>query len=155
MCVCGHVPTVLDIQYMVFVQRPASHVGRVQLIALQCGGPLLPQDQVQTRLVLKTHRHYNRNRKEAIGLAQIVLMTTLQLTNDEYKPSQCYWYYLFLSRVILISRLTQLQFISAVVHQHLHSVCNNITFPNLIIISLQLFLNSYLSSADHITTNPH
>ena len=51
-CVCVCVPTVLDVQDVVFVQGPAPHVGGVQLIALEYCSPLLPQDQVQTRLVL-------------------------------------------------------------------------------------------------------
>lgn len=47
--------TVLNVQDVVFVQHPASHVGRVQLIALQHGRSLLPQHYVQTGLVLVPH----------------------------------------------------------------------------------------------------
>lgn len=52
---CSH--TTLNIEDVMLVQGPAAEVGRVQLKALQEGGPLLPQDEAGAGLILEPHRH--------------------------------------------------------------------------------------------------
>lgn len=52
--------TTFNVEDVVFVQRPATEVGRVQLEPLQQGRPLLPQDEAGAGLVLKPHRHWKR-----------------------------------------------------------------------------------------------
>lgn len=52
---CSH--TTFNIEDVMFVQGPATEVGRVQLESLQQGRPFLPQDEAGAGLILKPHRH--------------------------------------------------------------------------------------------------
>ena len=52
--------TTLDVEGVVFVDRPSPQLGGCGFVALQDGRPLLPQDEVRTRLVLEAHGHWGR-----------------------------------------------------------------------------------------------
>ena len=49
--------TTFNIEDVMFVQGPATEVGRVQLKPLQEGCPFLPQDETEAGLVFKPDRH--------------------------------------------------------------------------------------------------
>lgn len=49
--------TAFDVEDVMFVQGPATEVGRVQLEALQEGCSFLPQDEAGAGLVLKPDGH--------------------------------------------------------------------------------------------------
>lgn len=75
-------PTVLYIQDVMFIQRPSSHVGSIQLVALQSGRSLLPQDEVQAGLVFKPHRHYYRH-TQARPVSQLFPLTVLVFKQNQ------------------------------------------------------------------------
>ncbi|TNN35182.1 hypothetical protein EYF80_054655 [Liparis tanakae] len=48
---------------VMLVERPAAQAAGVQLVALQRGGPLLPEDETGTGLIFVSHRHYMEGKR--------------------------------------------------------------------------------------------
>lgn len=77
--------TAAGVEYVVLVERPAAQIGGVQFVALQDGGPLLPEDQARTRLVLVAHRHCVRDththKKETLQVCNYEIKKRAKKTN--------------------------------------------------------------------------